>query len=90
MKRVLTLLIGMIVMTAGLLAVSPAVSAAPVSRDQAVQLVINRGLAQRGVPYSWGGGDINGPSLGNGPGAAIVGFDRLLRQPDTYRAVEAT
>jgi predicted NBD/HSP70 family sugar kinase len=23
-------------------------------------------------------------------GAAIVGFDRLLRQPDTYRAVEAT
>ena len=75
MKRMLTLVIGMIVMTAGLLAASPAVSVAPVSRDQAVQLVINRGLAQRGVPYSWGGGDINGPSLGNGPGAAIVGFD---------------
>lgn len=79
MKRVITgvlsMVIGLALMMAGLLA-GPAVgSAAPVSRDQAVQTVINRGLAQRGVPYSWGGGDINGPSLGNGPGAAIVGFD---------------
>lgn len=39
-------------------------SAAPVSREQAVQFVIARGLAQRGVPYVWGGGDINGPTEG--------------------------
>ena len=79
MKRVvsgvLSMVIALTLMVTGLLT-GPAVgSAAPVSRDQAVQLVINRGLAQRGVPYSWGGGDINGPSLGNGPGATIVGFD---------------
>ena len=79
MKRVipgvLSMVIGLVLMATSLL-VGPGVSsAAPVSRDQAVNLVITRGLAQRGVPYSWGGGDINGPSLGNGPGAAIVGFD---------------
>jgi cell wall-associated NlpC family hydrolase len=39
-------------------------SAAPVTRDQAVNYVIARGLAQRGVPYSWGGGDITGPTPG--------------------------
>lgn len=50
-------------------------SAAPVSRDQYVKIVIDRGLAQRGVPYSWAGGDINGPTLGTGTGATTVGFD---------------
>ena len=55
--------------------VSTTASAAPVSRDQYVQIVIDRGLAQRGVPYSWAGGDINGPTLGKGPGATTVGFD---------------
>jgi cell wall-associated NlpC family hydrolase len=57
----------------GLLA--PAATAAPVNRDQYVNLVIQRGLAQRGVPYAWAGGDINGPTLGKGPSAAVVGFD---------------
>ncbi|TGD88339.1 NlpC/P60 family peptidoglycan-binding protein RipD [Mycolicibacterium sp. CH28] len=54
--------------------VSPA-GAAPVSRDQYVKIVIDRGLAQRGVPYSWAGGDITGPTLGKGTGATTVGFD---------------
>jgi cell wall-associated NlpC family hydrolase len=73
MKRFYALLLGIML---GLGLVLPAVAAAaPVSREQAVNLVIARGMAQRGVPYSWGGGDINGPSLGNGPGATIVGFD---------------
>ena len=73
MKRFYAVLLGIVL---GLGLVLPAAAAAaPVSRDQAVNLVIARGMAQRGVPYSWGGGDINGPSLGNGPGAAIVGFD---------------
>ncbi|MGI8682375.1 MAG: NlpC/P60 family protein [Mycobacteriales bacterium] len=33
--------------------------------------------AQRwlGTPYSWGGGTLDGPSAGFGPGAGIVGFD---------------
>jgi cell wall-associated NlpC family hydrolase len=50
-------------------------TAAPVIRQQAVNLVIERGLAQRGVPYSWGGGGITGPTLGTGDGATTVGFD---------------
>lgn len=50
-------------------------TAAPVTRQQAVNLVIERGLAQRGVPYSWGGGGITGPTLGTGDGATTVGFD---------------
>lgn len=58
---------------------SVSASAAPVTRDQAVQYVIARGLAQRGVPYSWGGGDITGPTMGKGDdatdGAPKVGFD---------------
>ncbi len=28
-----------------------------------------------GTPYSWGGGDLGGPTLGFGPGAGTVGFD---------------
>ena len=65
------------------------VFAAPVSREQAVNYVIARGLAQRGVPYSWGGGDINGPSLGNGPGADIVGFDSSGLIQYVYAGVNA-
>lgn len=32
-------------------------------------------LSQRGVPYSWGGGDASGPTYGIGRGADTVGFD---------------
>ena len=57
----------------GLALVAPGVaSAVPVSRDQAVNLVIARGLAQRGVPYAWGGGDINGPTMGKPDDAPSV------------------
>ncbi|WP_261765569.1 NlpC/P60 family protein [Actinotalea fermentans] len=28
-----------------------------------------------GTPYAWGGGDLNGPTLGFGSGAGTVGFD---------------
>ncbi|MDT5013972.1 MAG: peptidoglycan DL-endopeptidase RipA [Mycobacterium sp.] len=42
---------------------------------QATELVIQRGLAQRGVPYSWGGGNAAGPSRGIDSGSGTVGFD---------------
>ena len=32
-------------------------------------------LSQRGVPYSWGGGNASGPSYGTAQGANIKGFD---------------
>ena len=66
MKRFFSPMALFLGMVLGLALVAPVVSsAAPVAtRDQAVNLVIARGLAQRGVPYVWGGGDINGPTMG--------------------------
>ncbi|MCB0930382.1 MAG: NlpC/P60 family peptidoglycan-binding protein RipD [Mycobacterium sp.] len=75
MKRVYTVIVTMAILLAGLLVGTGGATAAPVTRDQMVNTVISRGLAQRGVPYSWGGGGIDGPSLGTGDGATIVGFD---------------
>ena len=37
--------------------------------------MIRRGLSQRGVPYSWGGGTAAGPGRGIGSGSGTVGFD---------------
>ena len=42
---------------------------------QAIEYVIRRGGSQMGVPYSWGGGSLDGPSKGVDDGAGIVGFD---------------
>jgi cell wall-associated NlpC family hydrolase len=42
---------------------------------QATEYVIRRGMAQIGVPYSWGGGNAAGPSKGIDSGAGITGFD---------------
>jgi cell wall-associated NlpC family hydrolase len=43
--------------------------------QQASELVIRRAMSQIGVPYSWGGGNANGPSRGIDQGANTVGFD---------------
>ena len=43
--------------------------------QQAIEYVIKRAGSQMGVPYSWGGGTLNGPSKGVGDGANINGFD---------------
>jgi peptidoglycan DL-endopeptidase RipA len=43
--------------------------------QQASEYVISRALSQRGVPYSWGGGNAAGPSNGIDDGAGTVGFD---------------
>jgi peptidoglycan DL-endopeptidase RipB len=42
---------------------------------QAIEYVIRRGESQVGVPYSWGGGSLTGPSRGVGDGADTVGYD---------------
>jgi cell wall-associated NlpC family hydrolase len=86
MKRVIAVLIGVLMLV---LAVPPVASAAPVTRDEAVKLVIARGLAQRGVPYSWAGGGIAGASLGSGPGATTVGFDSSGLIQYVYAGVNA-
>lgn len=81
MKRMGAATVGLVLLILMTALGSFSASAAPVSRDQAVNLVITRGLAQRGVPYAWGGGDITGPTAGKGDGggssdtAGVVGFD---------------
>jgi peptidoglycan DL-endopeptidase RipB len=46
-----------------------------VSGPQAIEYVIARGASQRGVPYSWGGGAVNGPSAGVDQDTGKVGYD---------------
>ncbi|HEX7322757.1 MAG TPA: NlpC/P60 family peptidoglycan endopeptidase RipB [Mycobacterium sp.] len=42
---------------------------------EAIEYVIRRGGSQMGVPYSWGGGSLTGPSKGVDSGAGTTGFD---------------
>lgn len=46
-----------------------------VAGSQAIEYVIRRAGTQIGVPYSWGGGSLTGPSRGIDQGANTVGFD---------------
>jgi cell wall-associated NlpC family hydrolase len=48
----------------------------PAGNQQAINHVIARALSQRGVPFSYGGGDATGPTRGSGPAANAVGLDR--------------
>jgi cell wall-associated NlpC family hydrolase len=62
----------------GSLGLFPNSAAAPGGRvqgAQAIEYVIRRAGSQMGVPYSWGGGSLNGPSEGFDSGAGTVGFD---------------
>lgn len=53
----------------------PALTGNRVYGRQAVEYVIRRAGSQLGVPYSWGGGSLTGPSRGVDSGANTVGFD---------------
>lgn len=46
-----------------------------VGYQQSTNYVIQRALAQRGVPFLYGGGNAAGPTRGTGLKANIVGFD---------------
>ncbi len=67
--------------TLALLAVAPGLATAQPSypgatgAQQLIQVVIARGLSQRGVPFSYGGGDVNGPTRGSGPSDNAIGLD---------------
>ncbi|HZC08781.1 MAG TPA: NlpC/P60 family peptidoglycan-binding protein RipD [Mycobacterium sp.] len=78
MKRIYSFVIGLAmlaapVVTAGLASADP--GARPTDYQQATDVVVMRGLSARGVPYSWAGGGINGPTRGTGTGINTVGFD---------------
>ncbi len=49
--------------------------------------IVDAARKQIGVPYSWGGGSVNGPTLGFAQGAGTVGFDcSSLVQYAVYQA----
>ncbi|OBG64484.1 inv protein [Mycobacterium sp. E188] len=78
MKRIYAFAIGLALFAAPMAA--PVVASAdpgirPMDYQQAADVVIARGLSQRGVPFSWAGGGINGPTRGTGTGINTVGFD---------------
>jgi hypothetical protein len=78
MKRIYAFAIGLAMLVAPL-ATAGIATADPGTRSmdyqQATDIVVMRGLSQRGVPFSWAGGGVNGPTRGKGTGAMTVGFD---------------
>lgn len=75
MRRVYALVIGLalLVATPGLATADPFTR--PAGNQQFVDYVIARGLSQRGVPYSYGGGNAAGPTRGSGPSDNVAGLD---------------
>lgn len=59
MKRIFAVMIGL-----ALLIATPGLATADATRQQAINLVIQRALSQRGVPFAYGGGNVAGPSMG--------------------------
>jgi cell wall-associated NlpC family hydrolase len=78
MKRICAVMVGL-----ALLLATPGLATADANHQQAINLVIQRALSQRGVPFAYGGGNVAGPSLGTvaveGPAAdPAVAADPLL------------
>ncbi|MDP7735297.1 NlpC/P60 family peptidoglycan-binding protein RipD [Mycobacterium paragordonae] len=79
MKRAYAFAIGLVMFVAPMATVAVTASADPYTRSndyqQMADTVIARGLSQRGVPFSWAGGGVTGPTRGTGSGINTVGFD---------------
>lgn len=63
MRRIYALALGLAVLFATPGLAHADTYATPAQRQQAIDYVIKRALSQRGVPFTYGGGDTNGPSL---------------------------
>ncbi|WP_204080828.1 NlpC/P60 family peptidoglycan-binding protein RipD [Mycobacterium riyadhense] len=79
MKRIYALALGVAITVAPMAAVPSIAVADPATRpmdyQQATDTVVARALSQRGVPFSWAGGGVTGPTRGTGTGINTVGFD---------------
>ncbi|OBK12529.1 inv protein [Mycobacterium asiaticum] len=78
MKRVYAFAIGLVMVVAPIVTIGPATAdpyTRPMDYQQVTDTVIARGLSQRGVPFSWAGGGVTGPTRGTGSGINTVGFD---------------
>jgi cell wall-associated NlpC family hydrolase len=69
----LAISLALLLTTTGLATAQP--NPRPAGQLQAIQSVIARGLSQRGVPFSYGGGDTAGPTRGSGPAENALGLD---------------
>ncbi len=68
MKRICAVMIGL-----ALLVATPGLATADARNQQAINVVIQRALSQRGVPFAYGGGNIAGPSVGTASVEAPTG-----------------
>jgi peptidoglycan DL-endopeptidase RipA len=78
MKRIYSFAIGLAMLAAPMVSADLAIAdpgTRPMDYQQATDIVVMRGLSQRGVPFSWAGGGVNGPTRGKGTGITTVGFD---------------
>jgi cell wall-associated NlpC family hydrolase len=83
MRRIYALVVGV-----ALLMVTPGLATAdpyqrPARNQQAVDYVIQRALSQRGVPFSYGGGDATGPTLGSDMQAEALATEQRANTPVT-------
>lgn len=78
MKRICALVLGVVVALAGGMMAPGLASARPAANQQAIDYVLKRALTQRGVPYTYGGGDASGPSLGVEPTVTTAEADPLI------------
>ena len=83
MRRIFAFVISfaVLVATPGLASADP--YQRPARNQQAVDFVIKRALSQQGVPFAYGGGDANGPSLGTGPTTAGLATEQRTTTPGT-------
>jgi cell wall-associated NlpC family hydrolase len=76
MRRIyaIAICLALLLATPGI-AAADTITTGTLTRQQAVDMVIQRGLSQRGVPFLYGGGNAAGPTRGTGPFANVVGYD---------------
>ncbi|MGV9802472.1 NlpC/P60 family peptidoglycan-binding protein RipD [Mycobacterium sp. NPDC003449] len=77
MRRTYALVVGLALLVAAPGVAVAAPSDRPAGNQQFVERVIARALSQRGVPFSYGGGDVNGPTRGVARTAPAAGLPGL-------------
>lgn len=60
--------------------------ASPMTSQQAIEVVVQRALSQRGVPFVYGGGGVSGPSAAPLPTAPAAGYPASPAVPGAYPA----
>jgi cell wall-associated NlpC family hydrolase len=83
MRRIFAFVISLaiLVATPGLASADP--YQRPARNQQAVDFVIKRAVSQVGVPFAYGGGDANGPTLGSGPTTDALATEQRANIPGT-------